>query len=117
MTQHIPIAVNDMLCSHWDICDIAQTNLVWTGLDNQNSIIETEDASFFVQVSDTPFQPTLIDKKTRMLRWLTDQGMTEVVPAMPTRDGMLFVEDEAVGCYLALSLTLTAIYIPNGCRS
>lgn len=97
MSDTLPEGVLKEISAQYELGESIELKPVYIGLDNRSFLVDTAGEKFFLQISNTPYQPHLVEHKTKLLDWLATQGLSECVAPMPTASGQLFFQLENIG--------------------
>lgn len=97
MTDMLPPKLVEALCANYGLCDIQTVQTLWQGLDNRNYLLTADNQKFFLQTSNTDYQPDLTIFKTQLLTWLAEQQMPECVASIATSNKQLYLDFDEIG--------------------
>ncbi len=104
MSDMLPAPLLEALHTHYDLTEIQEIRPLWLGLDNQNYLLTTETAPYFLQISNTAYQPDLTAFKTQLLNWLAGQGMTECIAPITSANNTFYLEIAGMGTVILYPL-------------
>lgn len=97
MTDVLPEALLETIQSNYGLSEIQDIQTLWVGLENHNYLLSANEKKFFLQTSNTAYQPNLFAFKTQFLDWLAKQKLNECVAPIPTSEGELYLQLEDIG--------------------